>query len=176
MTDEVKKEEPQKKRGRPKRALTGDVQVPKEPKAPKHKVYKKAEKKVVEDYSAQIDWDQFEKLCGYQCTQEEISDFFRISEEQLIQSATRRYKRPFEKIYKIFSAPGLCSLRRSQFVIAKSNSQMAIWLGKIYLGQVDPAHQKAEEIVDRLASVLEEIDEETKRLIAQKDELNGSIF
>lgn len=121
-------------------------------------------------------WEQFEKLCGYQCTSEEIADFFRLEEEQLFEMVARKFKKPFDRVYKTFSAPGLCSLRRSQFVLAKSNSSMAIHLGKIYLGQIDPALTRAEVTVDRLTSVLEQIDEETKRTLAAKDDLHGSFF
>lgn len=162
-----------KKRGRPKN-ISGDVSRPKKPKTPKHKTYSKPREKKQD--LPEVDWEQFEKLCGYQCTQEEISDFFRLEEEQLIQMAVRKYKKPFERIYKIFSAPGLCSLRRSQFLLSKNNSTMAIWLGKLYLGQVDPALTRTEETVDRLSSILEEIDEGTKRILSQSEDLHGSIF
>lgn len=181
-----------KKRGRKPKILGNvDVMIPTEPKQPKHKNYKKIPKEVYDAAAKkavdkvvkaqlidkiEIDWEQFEKLCGYQCTQEEIADFFRCETHELAQVCQRKYKRPFEKVYKIFSAPGLCSLRRSQFVLAKNNSQMAIWLGKIYLNQIDPAQKKVEETVDRLSTILDQIDEETKKIIAQKDEITHSVF
>jgi len=172
-------ESPKKKRGRPAKIPT-DVMIPKEPKIKGAKQFKKAVKIVCERKEKtelpEIDGDQFEKLCSFQCTPEEISDFFKVEEEGLIQWATKRYKRSFEKIYKIFSAPGLCSLRRSQFVLSKTNSQMAIWLGKIYLNQVDPIHSRVEETVDKLSDILVQIDEETRQILADRDGLNGISF
>ena len=154
-------ETPKKKKGRP---FSKDIK----PKIPE------AAAKIKE--KVDIDWDQFEKLCGFQCTTEEIADFFRVEEDQLIEHAVRKYKKTFAKIYRVFAAPGLCSLRRNQFILAKNNSQMAMWLGKVYLKQVDPAHTKVEETVDKLSSVLEQIDEETKRIIASKEDMNTSFF
>ncbi len=171
-------EVPKKKRGRKPKIVTGDVMIPVEPKQPKHKKYEankqKKEKKLPE--LEEKEWEQFEKLCGYQCTSEEIADFFKLDQDRFSEMVKTKYKKPYEKVYKIFSAPGLCALRRAQFVLAKNNSQMAMWLGKIYLGQVDPAHKKAEETVDRLSTILEQIDEETKKIIAQKDDLHHSMF
>jgi len=170
MSDEIVK----KKRGRKPKLPVGDVMVPVEPPTPKHKTYsKKREKK---EEVVEIDWDQFEKLCGYQCTAEEIADFFREDFDLFCDRVEKHYKKSFDDVIRIFGAPGLCSLRRSQFILAKTNSQMAIWLGKIYLKQIDPAQSRVEETVDRLTSVLEQIDEETKRALAQKDELNLSVF
>jgi hypothetical protein len=50
----------------------------------------------------------------------------------------------FEEIYQRFSLAGLASLRRSQFNLAKTNASMAIFLGKVYLGQSDRGYSDEE--------------------------------
>ena len=60
---------------------------------------------------AEISQIEFEKLCGLQCTQEEICGWFGVTDK--------------------------ISLRRAQFRLAEKNANMAIWLGKQYLGQSD---------------------------------------
>ena len=45
----------------------------------------------------------------------------------------------FAESFKMFSADGKISLRRTQFRMAETNVSMAIWLGKQYLGQRDSA-------------------------------------
>ena len=82
----------------------------------------------------EIDKDQFEKLCGIQCTEEEISGWFKCSVDTL----NRWCKKEYNKVYKKYAADGKTSLRRYQFQLAKTNASMAIWLGKQYLNQREP--------------------------------------
>ena len=83
----------------------------------------------------QIDKDTFERLCGLQCTQKEIASFFRCSEDTIDRWCKRTYEAKFEEIRPSFSEAGKVSLRRTQFRMAETSPQMAIWLGKQYLGQ-----------------------------------------
>lgn len=85
----------------------------------------------------QIDREDFEKLCGLQCTLAEIADFFSCSEDTVERWCKRTYKENFADIYKKRSGKGKISLRRAQFRLAEKNASMAIWLGKQYLGQRD---------------------------------------
>lgn len=85
----------------------------------------------------EIDQAQFEKLCGIQCTEEEIASWFHCSIETLECWVKRVYKTTFLDIYKSLSGFGKISLRRTQFKIAEHNCSMAIFLGKQYLGQRD---------------------------------------
>ena len=85
-----------------------------------------------------IDWKLFEQLCYIQCTHEEIGNTLKISRKQLIERAEKKYEENFPTIYKRFSDGGKASLRRIQFQLAKKNAGMAIWLGKVYLGQREP--------------------------------------
>ena len=83
----------------------------------------------------EIDQTQFEKLCGIQCTQEEIAGFFDVSPDTIERWCKRTYDSGFAEVFKTHSADGKISLRRYQFKLAERNAAMAIWLGKQYLGQ-----------------------------------------
>lgn len=84
-----------------------------------------------------IDLDQFQKLCAIQCTLEEISAWFKCSEDTIERWCKRELKMSFADAFKTWSADGKISLRRTQFKMAEHNVSMAIWLGKQYLGQKD---------------------------------------
>lgn len=80
---------------------------------------------------------EFEKLCGLQCTQEEICGWFGVCSDTLESWCKRTYEMNFSEVFKQKRGTGKISLRRSQFRLAKKNANMAIWLGKQYLGQSD---------------------------------------
>lgn len=82
-----------------------------------------------------IDQSAFEGLCRLQCTLEDIAAFFTCSEDTVERWCKRTYKSGFADVYKIYSAGGRISLRRTQFKLAEKSPAMAIWLGKQYLGQ-----------------------------------------
>lgn len=84
-----------------------------------------------------IDREQFEKLCGLQCTKEEIAGYFDCSEDTIDRWCKREYKDSFAVVFSKRRVPGKISLRRSQFRMAETNPTMAIWLGKQYLGQTE---------------------------------------
>lgn len=85
----------------------------------------------------EIDKEQFQKLCELQCTQEEISAWFRVSHDTLERWCKREYGMYFKDIHKELRQGGLISLRRSQWKLAQKSAVMGIWLGKQYLGQKD---------------------------------------
>ena len=87
--------------------------------------------------SKEIDKIQFEKLCGLQCTKEEICGFLDITDKTLDKWCKRIYKLSFSEVFKQKRVTGKISLRRSQFRLAEKNASMAIWLGKQYLDQTD---------------------------------------
>ena len=84
-----------------------------------------------------IDWELFEKLCGIQCTQSEIASMLKIHHETLIIRVKSNYGEDYPSIYKRFSESGKCSIRRHQFAHLPKNASMAMYLGKVYLGQKD---------------------------------------
>jgi hypothetical protein len=86
----------------------------------------------------EIDKDNFEKLCGIQCTLEEIAGFFNCSHDTIERWCKKTYEgKTFKEVFEDKRSSGLISLRRHQFRQAETNATMAIWLGKQYLGQKD---------------------------------------
>lgn len=82
-----------------------------------------------------IDSEQFKKLCAIQCTEEEIASWFKCSVDTVERFCKREFKLSFAEAYKIWSADGKISIRRIQFKMAEHNVAMAMFLGKVYLGQ-----------------------------------------
>ena len=85
----------------------------------------------------EINWKDFDKLCGLQCTQVEIAEWFNCSIDTIARAVKREFGEGFAEYYKKKSSRGKISLRRYQWELAKTNTTMAIWLGKQYLGQKD---------------------------------------
>jgi len=95
-----------------------------------------------------IDWEEFEKLCSLQATEEEIAEWFGCDTLTLRRKIKGKYKVTFEQVFKKKSAKGKISLRRLQFQNASGikkdgkflklpSDTMQIWLGKQHLGQKD---------------------------------------
>jgi len=89
----------------------------------------------------EIDKTDFEKLCGLQCTQEEICSWFDVTDKTLQAWCKRTYRKGFSEVYAKKRERGKISLRRAQFRLAEKNAAMAIFLGKNYLGQTDKQEQ-----------------------------------
>lgn len=85
----------------------------------------------------EIDKEQFEKLCGLQCTLEEIAGFFNCDVNTVETWCKRTYSLNFSEVFKQCCSTGKISLRRMQFKLAEKSAAMAIFLGKNYLGQKD---------------------------------------
>lgn len=102
----------------------------------------------------EIDFDQFVKLCGMQCTLAEIAGFFDCSEDTIENWCKRELKSTFSDSFKQYSATGKISLRRSQFKLAERNASMAIFLGKQYLGQRDHIEIEDTTALDKLDEIL----------------------
>lgn len=85
----------------------------------------------------QIPQKEFENLCALQCTKEEICGFFEVTDKTLENWCKRTYNAGFSDVFKQKRGTGKISLRRYQFQLAKNNANMAIFLGKNYLGQSD---------------------------------------
>lgn len=109
----------------------------------------------------EIDQKQFENLCGLQCTEEEICGWFDITDKTLNRWCKRVYNKSFSEVFREKRSKGKISLRRHQFQLAEKNANMAIWLGKQYLGQRDQVEieAKAEIVEDSLSRSLRELSE-----------------
>lgn len=94
-------------------------------------------------------------LASYFCTEEEIAGCLGVTVETL---KSKENEQTFLECLKKGQNVGKKSLRRVQWDIAKSgNAVMAIWLGKQYLGQVDPdkVESKGDDIVEDFVKTLE---------------------
>ena len=87
-----------------------------------------------------IDWKEFEKLCWFQCTEQEIADWFGCGMDTL-ESRIKEYYNglTFSEVFRQKKGTGKISLRRAQFqkAVKDGNVTMQIWLGKQMLGQKD---------------------------------------
>lgn len=110
-----------------------------------------------------IDWVQFEQLCALQCTQSEIASILCVNHETLSDRTKEHYGEDYSSVYKRCSESGKCSLRRNQFVISKKNASMAIWLGKIWLGQKDPGMDETkEDALNAIRDAIREVEREPR--------------
>lgn len=82
----------------------------------------------------EIDQQQFESLCGLQCSEAEICGFFDISDKTLTRWCKETYELSFSEVFAIKRGNGLISLRRSQFKLAEKNAAMNIFLSQQFLG------------------------------------------
>ena len=99
----------------------------------------------------EIDQSEFEKLCGLQCTQDEICGWFHISVDTLGRWCKRTYKKSFAEIYAEKRGLGKISIRRKMF--QSNQPAILIFLAKNYLGMSDNPK------IDENASVLARLDE-----------------
>lgn len=106
----------------------------------------------------EIDQTNFEKLCGLQCTKEEICGFFDVTDKTLENWCKRTYKAGFSEVFAQKRGAGKISLRRYQFELAKKNANMAIFLGKNYLGQRDSVSVESQ-ADGKLAEMIESLKE-----------------
>lgn len=85
----------------------------------------------------EIKQEDFEKLCGIQCTKLEICAFFDVTDKTLESWCRRTYHAGFSEVFSQKRGMGKISLRRKQWKLAEKSASMAIWLGKQYLEQRD---------------------------------------
>jgi hypothetical protein len=84
---------------------------------------------------AKIDLPELEKLCGMQCTDEEVAAFFGVSTRTV---ERRRKVKKFNDVMENAKAKGRVSVRRSLFKLAAAgNVAAAIFLSKNLLGYRD---------------------------------------
>lgn len=125
----------------------------------------------------EIDKKSFENLCAIQCTQEEICDFFEVSDKTLNSWCKRTYGAGFSEVFRQKRGKGKISLRRTQFEMAKKSATMAIWLGKQYLGQqenpntvLDDEEQQAK--IDQMKATTEHIKQSDCKSVEEDDGVN----
>ena len=103
-----------------------------------------------------IDRDDFEKLCGLQCTKGEIAGWFNCSEDTIERFCKKEYGETFAVVFDKKRGVGKISLRRNQWKLAEKSPAMAIFLGKQYLDQSDKIEQR-----------ISNIDEQTRQTVGE---------
>lgn len=114
-----------------------------------------------------IDWDQFDKLCGLQCTLNEISSWFDCSEDTIERSVKREKGITFAEYFEQKASKGKVSLRRKQYELAMAGDRvMLIWLGKQYLKQSDKLDKTETSTVTHMSGKSEaEIDKRIEEIL-----------
>ena len=109
----------------------------------------------------EIDKKNFESMCAYQCTQEEICAFLGVTDKTLSNWCKKTYGLRFSEVFRQKREMGKMSLRRKQWKLADTSASMAIFLGKNYLGQTDQVETKIELETDGFIEALKGQAEET---------------
>lgn len=120
----------------------------------------------------EINQTEFEKLCGLQCTRDEICGWFGITDKTLDGWCKRTYGEGFSAIYDKKRETGRISLRRAQFQLAQKSAAMAIFLGKQYLGQRDTPVEVSHTVspIDEITAEIFRVQEEQARAAAMEDD------
>jgi hypothetical protein len=122
---------------------------------------------------AKIDLVELEKLCGMQCTDEEVAAFFGVSTRTI---ERRRKTKHIQELMDRAKAKGRVSVRRNLFRLANAgNIAAAIFLAKNLLGYRDVRsneHSGPEGGPIQL-SVVEALQQRRNRLAVQR-KLNGT--
>lgn len=110
----------------------------------------------------EIDKKNFESLCAIQCTQEEICQFFDVTDKTLSSWCRRTYGKRFSEVFAIKRGYGRISLRRAGFEMAKKNPSVHIFYAKNYLGMTDRIEHTTLEVEDLtpIVEMLNDPDEE----------------
>jgi hypothetical protein len=112
----------------------------------------------------EINQIEFEKLCGLQCTRDEICGWFGVTDKTLDGWCKRTYGEGFSAVYDKKREAGRISLRRAQFQLAQKSAAMAIFLGKQYLGQRDTPVEIAHTVspIDAITAEIFRVQEEQR--------------
>jgi hypothetical protein len=116
--------------------------------------------------SIDIDFEELEKLCGLQCTIEELASWFNCSIDTIENKVKMQYGVNFSEFFKRFKNKGKVSLRRKQMQVAMSgDTKLLIHLGRHHLDQVD--RQKIES--DNTTKVVELSYEEYLKTLGEQN-------
>lgn len=96
-----------------------------------------------------------ERLCHVHCPIDEIEFILHTDQRVLNSWCQRHYGEDFNTVYKRYQASGKSSIRINQFALSKTSAAMAIWLGKILLGQRDPTEESS---TKKIVGALEQIE------------------
>lgn len=113
----------------------------------------------------------FEGLCAIQCADAEIYAVLDGDKDSIKAWAKRHYGVPYPQAKKRFNEGGKASLRRKQYKLADRNAAMAIWLGKMWLGQ-----KEEEGGIEKLSDYIKDLLDKTRNPLNNQppEDLNGT--
>jgi len=116
----------------------------------------------------QIDLNQVIYWAELQATQDEVAGAFRTTQDTLNSALKRAVGLSYTDIQALVGGAGKLSLRRAQFRLAQTSSQMAIWLGKVWLGQKDTDNALAvnKELMEQNKAVIELLSKQQAELMS----------
>ncbi len=86
----------------------------------------------------ELNWNEFNKLCYFQCTLWEIAAWFDCSEDTIERRVKEEHGVTFAEYFKHFSGKGKVSLRRKGFEMAmEGNSQVWKFFAQNFLDMND---------------------------------------
>jgi hypothetical protein len=98
----------------------------------------------------EINFEQIRYWCDIGATQEEIAGAFYVSADTLSRRIKEKFNMTFAEFKEKTSGAAKIKLRQNQFSLSQKNASMAIWLGKIWLGQQDPDKVIAQQIGEKM--------------------------
>lgn len=113
----------------------------------------------------EIDWNEFDRLCGIQCSLREIAQWFNCSEDSIERHVEKTHGVKFAEYFDAKRGTGKVALRRKMYDMAMSGDRvMLIWVSKNLIGWSEKIDTKQQ--IDTKVEVLSEIsDEELQRRI-----------
>ena len=91
-----------------------------------------------------IDWKEAEKLCAFQCSEQEIADWFKISVDTLTRRLKEEKEQGFKEFFTLHRTQGKIALRRNLFKLAEKQGHVAIFLAKNWLGLTEKVEHTGE--------------------------------
>ena len=86
----------------------------------------------------EISQNQFERLCGIQCTKLEVCEFFNITDKTLERWCKETYDgMGFSEVFAVKRSNGKIALRRNLMQMSQNTPAVAIFLAKNWLGMSD---------------------------------------
>jgi hypothetical protein len=153
---------------RPKRPQASKGAAPQLTVVPQSSAPKAAEGKLPENSEEEL--AALTELGAAQCTEAEAAGALGLSTESLSDRLSRRTKAhvAFEK----GRSAGLKALRQAQLKLAETNASVAIFLGRVYLGQSDRREIEPRES-NEIGEVAQNVRERLRALVAEANRNRG---
>ena len=85
----------------------------------------------------EIDFEELDKLCALQCSEQEIADWFNCSVDTIERRVKEAFGISFAEYFSKKRVGGKIALRRNLIKMSEKNPAVAIFLAKNWLGMKD---------------------------------------